>query len=152
MSSFVAGLNNGFSSDPEENVFSSIWNEYERVIIQSLITSFGLDFLVHDQYGGDVDTIHNVRKNGKNPDMTYKSAQNEADYTQRGEYNTYEYHQDSRYIDINRKVSESRKNGKLTDTYTGKKVAQNSNIDLDHAISAKEIHDDPGRVLSGLKP
>lgn len=150
LSSFIAELNNGFSSEPEENVFSSIWNEYERVIMQSLITSFGLDFLVPDQHGGDVDTIHSVREIGKDPNMTYKNAQNQADYANRGEYNTYEYHQDPRYISINRRVSESKKNGTLTDTYTGQKVAQNANIDLDHAISAKEIHDDPGRVLAGL--
>lgn len=150
MSSFIAELNNGFSSEPEENVFSSIWNEYERVIMQSLITSFGLEFLVPDQHGGDVDTIHSVREIGKDPNMTYKNAQNQADFANRGEYNTYEYHQDPRYISINRRVSESKKNGTLTDTYTGQKVAQNANIDLDHAISAKEIHDDPGRILAGL--
>lgn len=150
MSSFVAELNNGFAPEPEENVFSSIWNEYERVIMQSLITSFGLDFLVHDQHGGDVDTIHNVREIGKDPNMKYKNAQNQADYANRGEYDTYAYHQDPRYIAINRKVSESKKNGTLQDAYTGKTVAQNADIDLDHAISAKEIHDDPGRVLAGL--
>lgn len=150
LNSFVAELNSGFSPNPEENVFSSIWNEYERVIMQSLITSFGLDFLVHDQHGGDVDTIHSVREIGKDPKMTYKNAQNQTDYANRGEYNTYEYHQDPRYIAINKKVSESKKNGTLTDAYTGQTVAVNANIDLDHAISAKEIHDDPGRVLAGL--
>ena len=150
MSSFVAELNNGFAPEPDENVFSSIWNEYERVIMQSLITSFGLDFLVHDQHGGDVDTIHNVREIGKDPNMKYKNAQSQADYANRGEYDTYAYHQDPRYIAINRKVSESKKNGTLQDAYTGKTVAQNADIDLDHAISAKEIHDDPGRVLAGL--
>lgn len=150
LSSFIAELNSGFSPDPEENVFSSIWNEYERVIMQSLIASFGLDFLVHDQHGGDVDTIHSVREIGKDTKMTYKNAQNQADYANRGGYNTYEYHQDPRYIAINKKVSESKKNGTLTDDYTGQTVAQNANIDLDHVISAKEIHDDPGHVLAGL--
>lgn len=150
LSTFIVELNKGFSPEPEENVFSSIWNEYERVIMQSLITSFGLDFLAHDQHGGDVDTIHNVRQIGKDPNMKYKNAQNQADYANRGEYNSYEYHQDSRYIAINRKVSESKKNGTLKDSYTGQDVARNANIDLDHAISAKEIHDDPGRVLAGL--
>lgn len=151
MSSFVAELNKGVLPEPEENVFSSIWNEYECVIMQSLITSFGLDFLVHDQYGGDVDTIHSVREIGKDPNMTYKNAQNQADYISRGEYDTYEYHQDPRYIAINRKVSESKKKGTLTDSYTGQTMAQNANIDLDHAIAAKKIHDDSGRVLAGLR-
>lgn len=113
MSTFVAELNNGFYPEPEENVFSSIWNEYERVIMQSLITSFWLDFLVHDQHGGDVDTIHSVREVGKDSNMTYKNRQNQADYANRGEYNTYEYHQDPRYKEINRKVSESKKKGTL---------------------------------------
>ena len=150
MNSFVAELNSGFSSEPDENVFVSIWNEYERVIMQSLITSFGLDFLPHDQHGGDVDTIHNVRQIGRDSNMVYKNAQNKADYASRGEYNTYQYHQDPRYIAINKKVSDSKKNGTLKDAYTGRTVAQNANIDLDHVISAKEIHDDSGRVLSGL--
>lgn len=150
MNSFVAELNSGFSSEPDENVFVSIWNEYERVIMQSLITSFGLDFLAHDQHGGDVDTIHNVRQIGRDSNMVYKNAQNKADYASRGEYNTYQYHQDPRYIAINKKVSDSKKNGTLKDAYTGRTVAQNANIDLDHVISAKEIHDDSGRVLSGL--
>ena len=150
MSSFVGELNKGFETDPEENVFTSIWSEYERVILQSLITSFGLDFLAHDQHGGDVDTIHSVRKIGKDPNMTYKNSQNQTDYANRGEYDSAAYHQDSRYIAINRKVSENKKNGTLKDSYTGQQVARNADIDLDHAIAAKEIHDDLGRVLSGL--
>lgn len=49
------------SPEPEQTFFQNIWNEYERVVLQSLVTSFGLDFLVHDQFGGDVDTIQNIR-------------------------------------------------------------------------------------------
>lgn len=151
MSSFVGELNRGFETNPEEGVFAGIWNEYERVILQSLITSFGLDFLVHDQHGGDVDTIHNVREIGKDPNMTYKNSQNQKDYADRGKYDPDAYHKDRRYIEINRKVSESRKNGTLTDSYTGQKVAQNADVELDHVIAAKEIHEDPGRILAGLE-
>lgn len=67
MGSFVAVLNNGMNAydvDPKDNVFESIWKEYESVILQSLVTSFGLDFIVHDRHGGDVDTVHNVRQIG----------------------------------------------------------------------------------------
>ena len=70
--SFAIQSNNGFSPEPEDNVMDSIFKQYERVIIESLISSFGLDFLVKDQHGGDVDTIHNVRQIGKDEDMTYK--------------------------------------------------------------------------------
>lgn len=152
MASFVAEVNSDFAPDIDKNesVFKDVWEQYENVIVQSLITSFGLDF-IQDQYGGDVDTIHNVRQIGKDPKMHYKNAQNATDYAKRGAYDSRKYHQDPRYIAINRKMSESKKNGTLTDAYTGKKVARNAKMDLDHVISAKEIHDDPGRILAGTK-
>lgn len=151
MDGFISELNKDFSPKPEENVFTSIWNEYERVILQSLITSFGLDFLVQDQHGGDVDTIHNVREIGKDPNMRYKNKKNAEAYANREQYDTRKYHQDKRYIEINRKASESKKNGTLEDAYTGKTVARNAKMDLDHVVSAKEIHNDPGRILAGLE-
>ena len=152
MASFVAEVNNDFSPDIDknENVLKDVWEQYENVIVQSLITSFGLDF-IQDQHGGDIDTIHNVRQIGKDPKMHYKNAQNAADYAKRGAYDSRKYHQDPRYIAINRKMSENKKNGTLTDAYTGKGVARNAKMDLDHVISAKEIHDDPGRILAGAK-
>lgn len=37
--------------------------EFEKTVITSLMTSFGLDFLLFkDKQGGEVDTVHNVRK------------------------------------------------------------------------------------------
>ena len=39
----------------------------------------------------------------------------------------------------------------MRDAYTGDKIARNGKMDLDHVISAHEIHDDRGRVLSGIK-
>ncbi len=148
---FMENLKSGPEIEPEENVFKSIWAEYERVIVESLITSFGLDFIVGDQHGGDVDTVHNVRQIGSDPAMKYKNEKNAADYKNRGAYDSDKYHKDSRYIEINRKVSKKKKEGTLEDTYTGKKVDRNADMDLDHVIAAKEIHDDPGRVLSGLE-
>lgn len=147
---YVINVGKGFEPQPDDNIYSSIFSQYEKVIIESLMTSFGMDFLVQDRYGGDVDTIHNVRKIGKDPLMRYKNDVNRIDYDNRGIYDSKAYHQDSRYIEINRKASEDKKNGDLTDTYTGKKVARNADIDLDHVIAAKEIHDDRGRVLAGL--
>lgn len=153
MSSFVAALNNGMNAydvDPEDNIFESIWKEYESVILQSLVTSFGLDFIVHDRHGGDVDTVHNVRQIGIDSEMKYKNANNENDYENRGAYDSDAYHKEPRYIAINKNVSEKKKNGELTDSYTGKKLARNANVDLDHAVASKEIHEDKGRVLAGL--
>ena len=150
MTSFIAELNQASLPEPEQNVFADIWNEYEKVVLHSLITSFGLDFLVHDQYGGDVDTIHNVRKIGQDSRMFYKNEKNQKDYENRAIYDSLSYHRDPRYININRQYSEARKKGVLQDTYTGQMVSRNSRIDLDHVISAKEIHNDRGRILAGL--
>lgn len=161
---FMGELKNIPDMEPDDNVFQSIWSEYERVILQSLVTSFGLDFLVKDQHGGDVDTIHNVRKIGegsdKDPQMTYKNAQNAEDYKNRGEYDRHEYHEKNPYY--HQKTSEAKKNFNecgefIEDGYVpGNKVAYNKALpdgkraELDHVVAAKEIHDDPGRVLAGL--
>ena len=153
MRAFVAALNNSMNAydvDPKDNVFESIWKEYESVILQSLVTSFGLDFIVQDRHGGDVDTVHNVRQIGIDPEMKYKNVNNESDYENRGAYDSGAYHKDPRYIVINKKLSEKKKNGELTDSYTGKKFARNANVDLDHVVASKEIHEDRGRVLAGL--
>lgn len=152
MGSFVSDLNMGMNNEfnPQDNVFESIWKEYKSVILYSLVTSFGLDFLVHDQSGGDVDTVNNVRQIGVDPEMRYKNPQNATDYNNRGAYDPRSYHQDPRYIAINKKLSEKKKAGKLTDAYTGQQMARNANADLDHVIAAKKIHNDRGRILAGL--
>ncbi len=149
--SYAANVGKNYTPDPNENVFDSIFREYEHVIFESIISSFGLDFIVKDRHGGDVDTINNVRKIGSDPDMVYKNKDNENAYNNRGDYNSKEYHSDKRYIAKNKEISNQKKSGNLTDAYTGEKVARNGKTDLDHVMSAKEIHDDKGRVLSGIK-
>ncbi len=81
MSDYAIRSTQGYEPDQHENVLSSIFKQYESVIVQSLITSFGLDFLITDRHGGDVDTIHNVRQIGSDPEMQYKNAANKAAYT-----------------------------------------------------------------------
>lgn len=160
MQSLVGELNTGISIEPEENVYSSLWKEYERVIIQSIVTSFGLDFIVHDQHGGDVDTIHNVRQVGQDSQMYYKNKQNQATYENREAYDGAAYHSHSTYKNTVREAKKDWENGLWQDdTYVeGNKVApvHNKTLDrgkqgqLDHVISAHEIHNDAGRILSGL--
>ena len=144
----------------EENIYNSLFDEYERIIVQSLITSFGLDFLVRDQYGGDVDTIRNVRQIGQDEKMKYKNKKNEETYNKRGEYNFGEYHSDSRFVTKKREArQEYNEHGTLLkDTYTGKNlkytkatdVPKDVRVELDHVVECKGIHEDRGRVLSGL--
>lgn len=149
--SYVMNIGKGFIPEPQEPIMPSLFQEYERVLVESLVSSFGLDFLIQDQHGGDVDTIHNVRQIGKDAKMTYKNKENQKAYEARGGYNSREYHSNPRYIAKNREVSAQKKEGTLKDAYTGKRIAPNEKSDLDHVISAKEIHDDRGRVLAGLK-
>ena len=147
--SFVANVGNDFIPAPEDKVIDSLMAQYERVVIQSLITSFGLDAFIQDRLGGDVDTIHNVRQGEAGGG--YKNPQNAKDYENRGEYDSAKYHGAPGYRAENKMYSEQRKSGTLTDAYTGKSIAPNERYDLDHVIAAKRIHDDPGRILAELK-
>lgn len=158
VNSFVNQINTNF--DIETNAYDSIFKQYERVIIQSLITSFGLDFLVRDQHGGNVDTIFNVRQIGQDKDMYYKNNKNEEAYNNRGIYDTGAYHSDSRFAEKKSKARQDyNENGTLIeDAYTGEKlrytkasaVPKEQRVELDHVVECKAIHDDRGRVLSGL--
>lgn len=136
-----------FTPEPEDNVMDSIFKQYEKVIVKSLITSFGLDFLLVDQHGGDVDTIHNVRQIGKDEKMTYKNTANQDDYENHETYNSDDYHNHKSYKEKRATVKKQEEDGVLIDAYTGKKIIKS---DLDHTISAKEIHNDPGRILSQI--
>lgn len=151
MSNYVYAVGNQMPSDPNMPVMDLLFQQYKRVIVESLITSFGLDFLVKDQYGGDVDTIHNVRQVGQVPEMAYKNAQNAAAYKNHGDYDNNEYHNDPRYRKIREQLKKQKEAGVLRDAYTGDKVDRNGKTDLDHVISAHEIHNDRGRVLAGIK-
>jgi len=159
--SVVKNIKNGYGVDPNENVFSSIWSEYERIIVESLITSFGLDSLIKDQHGGDVDTIHTVREVGKDPLMRYKNKNNKSDYENRGEYDSAAYHSDSAFTkiksDARKEFDESGKT--IQDAYVdgnqliprnNKTISREHQGQLDHVLSARGIHDDAGRVLAGL--
>ena len=137
---------------PSETVFSQMWSAYRGVILHSIVTSFGLDFLVHDLHGGDVDTIHGVRESGQ-----YKNSRNASDYENRGEYDSVAYHHNEAYDSTVRAARDS--HAFFDDTYVpgnriyyGKSSGLGSDrrANLDHVISAHEIHDDRGRVLAGL--
>lgn len=129
-----------------QDITVSLIQQYERVVFENFIKTFGLDFLlVKDRRGGDVDTLHSVRDPTVND---YANSDNQAAYDNRGEYNSHEYHSHKGYIAKNRANSEVLKSGNLHDAYTGDQITQKGSYDLDHTISAKEIHDDPARLLA----
>ena len=121
--------------------------ELEKTVVHSLVTTFGLDFLLfEDKRGGDVDTIHNVRQG------IYATDEAKKDYNNREAYDSYAYHSDKRYIDRGRSDNTLQEQGKLDDAYrAGTKLENRKGLrQLDHTISGKEISDDPGRVLAEL--
>lgn len=149
------------------------WNEeLHKAVVKSLVTSFGLDFLLlEDKKGGDVDTIHNVRQYQKGESDIHVSEQSKNDYKNRGDYrptkkddlgqNVHgktgkvirkdEYHADKAYIDRGKQDKTLHNSEKLVDNYRGQNMSLNENRQLDHVISSHEIHDDAGRVLAGSK-
>lgn len=84
---YVKEVQANFEVDVNEDVTDLLFDQFEKVIIESIITSFGLDFLlIKDRHAGDVDTVHNVRQIGKDAEMIYKNEQNRVDYDERGKY------------------------------------------------------------------
>lgn len=124
VNNYAMNLGRNYNPDPNENVFDSIFREYERVIFESIISSFSLDFIVTDRHGGDVDTIHNVRQIGIDTNVQYKNSNNQKTYENLEGYKSYDYHGGNQQY--RQKVSYTRKstdNGVIADEYTGREIA-----------------------------
>ena len=135
-----------------ETVYSEMWRAYRGIILHSIVTTFGLDFLVHDQEGGDVDTIYGVRESKQ-----YKNPLNAIDYNNRGEYDRVAYHNNDAYNSLIRDARNSQAFFKDSyvpgnTIYYGKASGLGTyrKANLDHVIAAHEIHEDPGRILAGI--
>lgn len=135
-----------FKKDFNQERLDKLIIDCKKEVINSIVSPFGLGKIVaaYDKVGGNVDTVHNVR------DGIYATKDEEKAYNNRGDYNSDEYHKDADYININKEYSKTRKDGNATDYMTGKKLDPNESHDLDHVKSAKEIHDDAGRVLAEI--
>jgi hypothetical protein len=157
---FIDSVGIGYDPDPDDDLFSSLFNQYQQVIFRSIITSFGLDAFIQDRHGGDVDTVRNVRSIGSDEMMTYKNAGNMEAYGNQGQYVYRDYHdrnQNYRSTKSNaREYARENTNGVIKDDYTGGDLAFSKSApakvkaELDHVISAKTVHDDRGRVLASL--
>lgn len=136
-----------FKNEFNQERFDKLINDCKKEVISSIVTPFGLGKIVaaYDKVGGNVDTVHNVR------DGIYATQKEQKAYESKGKYNSDEYHKDPNFIKINKNYSQSRKEGEAIDYMTGEKLNLNKSHDLDHIKSAKEIHDDAGRVLAEIK-
>ena len=135
-----------FKKEFNQARFDQLINDCKKDVINTIVTPFGIGHIVaaYDKTGGNVDTVHNVR------DGIYATDNEQNAYETRGDYNSDEYHKDKSFIAINKQHSQDRKDGKATDYMTGDALERNQSHDLDHIKSAKEIHDDAGRVLAEI--
>lgn len=169
MITFENEFNSDIEVNPQKALMPTLIDEYEKVFMRTLITSFGLDLFIKDQHGGDVDTINNVENGVEFKNEMYKNQHKVAmsSYSQKEPYlhgkgvkpsdsadseikNLYEGQ--VRYNEIRKEyVTEARK-GKLIDPYTGKKVdgLNTKNYDNEHIVSAHEINSSKARILSGI--
>ena len=146
-------------------------DELNKTVTKSLVTTFGLDFLLfEDKKGGDVATIHNVRQNQKGDTEIYVSKSVQAEYANKGDYKPVKHHADGSVVtdrknkpkredryhshqNYKAKGKEDKKlqhDGNLSDEYRNQLMSQDEKRQLDHIISSHEVHNDAGRVLAGL--
>lgn len=146
-------------------------SELHTQVVKSLVTSFGLDFLLlEDKKGGNIDTIHNVRQRQRGETDIHVSDDFKISYENKGEYRPIKKNEHGDTIfyknskakreDIYRSDDNYRargahdkilhKDGQLYDIYRGDTMRQNEDRQLDHVISAHEVHHDAGRVLAGV--
>lgn len=129
---------------PQEQT-QKLFDQCANNALDAVVGHFGFAAVILDaKDGGNVNTTHNVR-NG-----VYVSEKERQRYANRGEYNSDNYHQDDNYKRISKEQSALKKQGKLEDYMTGKKINANADTDLDHVVAAKTIHDDPARVLAEM--
>jgi len=133
--------NAAYAQLTEKNL-SDLFADCRKEALRNIIIPLGLGHFValYDKVGGNVDTVHNVRND------IWATDEERERYENRGEYDSHVYHSDRSYIENNKRLKELRKQGKLIDPMTGKPLTDSHA--QDHIISAKEVHDDAGRVLA----
>lgn len=129
-------LNDSQGSDggafKNNNSLNILLYQYKSVVLNSLITAFGLDqLLFRDKDGGNVQTIHNAEHNVYANDT----------FRERGEraYNRNDYAPAS-YMNARRK-RDFQANEHIYDCYTGRELPKDGRAHLEHIVSAKENHD-----------
>jgi len=124
-----------FKKDFNDERFNKLIHDCKKEVINSIVTPFGLGRVVaaYDKTGGNVDTIHNAREG------VYATKEEQGAYNNRGNYDSDDYHKDKNFINLNRKHSQERKDGKSIDYMTGEKLDAHQSHDLDHIESGKEI-------------
>ncbi|MFT4415540.1 hypothetical protein ACLM5H_16925 [Fredinandcohnia humi] len=139
-------LLNNTPVDEELPPSQSLMQQYEKMIVKTLLQSFALDFMITDQDGGNVDTPLTARKFG------FKDEEAQKRFEKSGKYEDHKdaYHSAANYKARNKQAADLKDSGQLVDSYTGQKIGRNEKVDLDHTISAYEIHNDKAVYLANL--
>lgn len=58
--SYAASVGQDFDPDPSEPVLETLFKQYEKVLLTSLVISFGLDFLIEDHPGSNTNNLQNA--------------------------------------------------------------------------------------------
>lgn len=142
-----------FTQDFNQERFDKLITDCKQNVISSITTPFGLGQIVaaYDKVGGNVDTIHNVRND------IYATVKERKNFESKNKYKEQEYHDgNSNYVKKKEEFQNAQKNETLIQDYSGKVMPQENpndsiiQIGTEHIISAKEIHDDAGRILAEL--
>lgn len=138
----IEELEGAFNQDRIDHLLGKV----QKDVIGAIVVPFGLGKLVSlmDKDGGNVDTINNARHG------VYATRKEQDSFDNRGDYDTYAAHQNENYKKTNKAHSYARKNGGIKDAYSGETLGYKDNMDLDHVISGRQTHDDPGRVLAEI--
>lgn len=136
----------------EARKFDAMVGGLKTTVLQNIAGPFGLGKFIatYDKIGGNVDTVHNVREG------VYGTEKERKQYEERGEYDPRPHHSHPDYIAANRAMQTDFEAGNLKDAYTNETFNpatvndQQLKASLDHVVSAKDVHDDAGRVLAGI--
>lgn len=140
----------------EGQLTPSLIPQLREVLFSSLVTSFGLDAIIfaNDEANGHVDTLHNVeesQKDGGKP--VFKKKEHQDAYDARGDYdNGKKYREDNKYKNVRDEYANLQEDGKLISGYTNKAISKGKAVDVEHRISAHEIHNDGRSALSKVDP
>ncbi|EGY00016.1 putative transmembrane protein [Nitrospirillum viridazoti Y2] len=128
----------------DEEKISALIDSCQNECLQAVIRPFGVaKILFEDKVGGSVDTVHNVRNE------VFATGRAREKYKSNKKYDSHEYHNHDNYKKVNKENSTRLNRGIVKDSYSGGEIIKGK-MQLDHVISAHEIHDDAGRILAGL--
>lgn len=138
-------MNVNINKSYSEQRIDQLIDECTKTALQQIIGPFGLSAaMFNDRDGGAVDTIHNAKQGIMTDEL-------KSDYENRGEYDSDAAHDgSSAYSKRKKELNDQKNEGTLKNSYSDTVFDADDATALDHVMAAKEIHDDPARLLAEL--